>query len=163
MEGLCITAIRGTPGASYCWCCRFCVLLQLEVELDIDNFCGWNVYPTVIAWLVSVCNKNLLSFYRGILTLGIYSCRCIPSETMAMYHFKKTLWITALGQGTLTTCPYISMFSKPDATYALTLSPWYIQNRAFSEIKLFLSYSKRFCVPVILQCSTYIVLVEASV
>ena len=70
MAGLCIPPMRGTPGTPLFWCLLFSGLHQIEAELDVDNYCEENLYPTVIAWLVYVCNKNLLSFGGIILTLG---------------------------------------------------------------------------------------------
>ena len=62
------------------------------------------IYPTVIAWLIYVCKKNLLAFVVGMLTLGGYSCRGIPSGTLVMYHLKTNVWIPELGKVTFKTC-----------------------------------------------------------
>ena len=101
------------------------------------------MYLTVITLLIAVCNKNLLAFGGGMLTLGGFYFRGIPSVTMVMSHFKTKAWIPELGQGTLKKFPNICIFSKTDATSLYTRS---IQKRDFSDIKLFLRYKIRFCV-----------------
>ena len=53
-----------------------------------------------------------------------------------MSPFKTKLWIPELGQGTLKTGPYISVFSKMYATSPLTLFPWSNQNIYFYAIKI---------------------------
>ena len=96
------------------------------------------VYPIVISLLVAVCNKNLLEFRGGVLTVWLYSCICIPPGTLVMSHFKKNVWIPALGRSPLTTWPYISVFSKMDATSPLTFPPWSSKKRDCPAIKLYL-------------------------
>ena len=153
----------GTPGASSCWCYWFCVLRRLEVELDVDDCCEENVYSTVIALLIDVCNKNLLEFDEGVLTVVWYYFVGIPSITQVMYHFKTKVRIIELGRWTLATCPYISVFSKTDATSPLTLSPRSIQKRGFSAIKICLEYAKLFCVPGVWPYYVAVVISEAPV
>ena len=147
LESLWITAFRGKPGVSSCWWSWFCVLFRLEVELDVDDFCKENLYPTVISVLIDICNKNLFAFDGCMLTVGRYSWRGIMSGTLIMFHFKRKAWIPYLWQGILTTCPYIFIFSKTDATLPPTLYPWYSQKIYCSAIQIYLEYKNCFCVP----------------
>ena len=116
------------------------LLILFHFPTRSRTWCWWflwrDLYPTAIALLIAFFNKNVLEFYGCALTVGGYSCRGIPSETMVLSHFKTKVWILALGRGTFTTCPYISVFSKTDATSPLTISPLSIQKRDCSAIKL---------------------------
>ena len=67
LSGIWIPEMQYTQGDSSCWFYWFCALLRLEAELDIDDFCEENLYPTVVAWLIAVCNKNFLVFDGGMI------------------------------------------------------------------------------------------------
>ena len=107
-----------------------------------------DLYPTVISWLIYVCNENLLVFDGGMLTVEGYSWRSISSGTLVMSHFKNKVWMPELERGTLKNFPYTSVCSKMDATSPLTISPLSSQKIYFSDIKLCSEYEKRFRDPI---------------
>ena len=115
-----IPATRVTPWDSLCWCCISIVIKRPEVELEGKDCCNENLYSTVIAWLVVVYNKTFLAFDGGMLTVGEYSWRVIPSVTLVMYHFKTKSWIPEIGRGALTAYQYIYVCSKKEANSPLT-------------------------------------------
>ena len=80
-----------------------------------------------------------------------------------MYHFKKKVLIPSLGRVTLTTFPYISLYSKIDATSPLTISLLSIQKRDYFGIKLLLEYPNCFRVPGFWTSLVDVVIYEAPV
>ena len=83
---------------------RSFILLVLEILCPLPTRSRtWNwwlmwdfLIPTVIAWLIAVCNKNLWVFDGSMLTVGGYYCRGIPKGNLVMYHLKKDVYTSTI-------------------------------------------------------------------